>query len=199
MLQQVSHSTDRRRPATYEDLVRVPEHLIAEIIDGELYTSPRPVPRHVCASSRLGGRLDPFQHGGSGVGGWWILDEPEVHLRSDILVPDLAGWRVGRMPALPETAFFALAPDCVCEILSPSTARLDRATKLDVYARERVAHAWLLDPIAQTLEVLRLNGQQWVIEATHQAADRVRAVPFDAVEIDLAYLWGPAVSEAAGR
>ncbi|MGH9160421.1 MAG: Uma2 family endonuclease, partial [Vicinamibacteraceae bacterium] len=131
--------------------------------------------------------------------GWWNLFEPELHLGSDILVPDLAGWRVKRMPEFPDTAFATLAPDWVCEILSPSTACLDRAKKLDVYARERVPHAWLLDPIAQTLEILRLDGRHWVIEATHQAADRVRAVPFDAVEIDLAYLWGPAVSEAAGR
>lgn len=199
MLQQVSGSTSRARRATYEDLLRAPEHLVAEIVDGELHTTPRPVPRHACVSSRLGGRLDPFQHGGSGVGGWWILDEPEVHFGPDILVPDLAGWRIERMPLLPDTAFFELAPDWVCEILSPSTARLDSAEKLDVYARERVPYAWLLDPIAQTLEVLGLDGQHWVIETTHQAADRVRAVPFDAVEIDLAYLWGPAVSEAAGH
>ncbi|MPZ20241.1 MAG: Uma2 family endonuclease [Luteitalea sp.] len=196
MLQHVSHSTSRGRRATYEDLVHVPEHLVAEIIDGELYTSPRPASLHARGGTRLIGRLDPFQRGSSGPGGWEILHEPELHLGSDIVVPDLAGWRVERMPTFPDTPFFTLAPDWVCEILSPSTARLDRAEKLDVYARERVPYAWLLDPIAQTLEVLTLDGPHWVIQAIHQAADRVRAMPFEAVEIDLAYLWGSSAPPA---
>ncbi|MPY88100.1 MAG: Uma2 family endonuclease [Luteitalea sp.] len=199
MLQEVSHSTGHGRPATYEDLLRVPDHLVAEIVDGELYTSPRPAFPHARAGTRLGGRLDPFQQGGGGPGGWWILFEPELHLGSDILVPDLVAWRVERMPEFPDTAFATLAPDWVCEILSPSTARLDRAKKLEIYARERVSCVWLLDPIAQTLEVLTLDGGHWVIQAIHQANDSIRAVPFEAMAIDLAYLWGETASEAISR
>ena len=123
------------RPATYEDLVNVPERLVAEIIDGDLWTSPRPAPRHSLSQVSLGGLLSlPYGHGRGGPGGWWILTEPELHLGSDVVVPDLAGWRRERLPRLPDTAFFAQPPDWLCEIVSPSTARLDRAKKLPLYA-----------------------------------------------------------------
>jgi Uma2 family endonuclease len=178
------------RPATYEDLVRLPDNLVAEIVDGELHASPRPAPAHAVAGSILGGRLvPPFHEGRGGPGGWWILDEPELHLEKDVLVPDLAGWKRGRMARMPDTAYFPLAPDWVCEVLSPSTAQIDRARKLAIYARERVAHAWLVDPLAQTLEVFRLEGGHWLLLTTHAGDVVVRAEPFDDVEIDLASLW----------
>ena len=179
------------RPATYADLRRVPDHLVAEIVDGELYATPRPALRHALAGSSLGDELvSPFQKGRGGPGGWWILFEPELHFASDVLVPDLAGWRRERLPVVPDEAFLTLAPDWVAEILSPSTARLDRVQKLAVYAREHVAHVWLLDPGTRILEVLALEEARWVIQATFGQDERVRAVPFDAVEIDLAQLWG---------
>jgi Uma2 family endonuclease len=129
----------RARPATYDDLIEVPDHLVAEIIDGELHTTPRPAPRYADASSGLGGALrGPFDRGRGGPGGWRILDEPELHLGPDVLVPDLAGWRRERLPALPDEAYFTLAPDWVCEVLSPSTMALDRTRKLAVYVREQV-------------------------------------------------------------
>jgi hypothetical protein len=87
-----------------------------------------------------------------------ILAEPEFHLSNDLLVPDLAGWRRERMPRLPDTAYFSLAPDWVCEILSPSTGMLDRTRKLRVYAREGVRHVWLVDPAQRTIEVLALDA-----------------------------------------
>ncbi len=113
--------------ATYEDLLKVPRHLVAEIINGRLVTHPRPAPKHALAYSSLGDELvGPFHKGRGGPGGWWILDEPELHLAADILVPDRAGWQRKRLPELPQTPYFQLAPDWVCEILSPSTARGDR-------------------------------------------------------------------------
>jgi Uma2 family endonuclease len=137
----------------------MPDRVVAEIIDGELFTSPRPAPRHAQAQTRLSAALNsPFDLGRGGPGGWRILSEPELHFGPDVLVPDIAGWRRERMPRLPETAYFALAPDWVCEVLSPSTARLDRAKKLPVYVREQVARCWLVDPIARTLEILRLES-----------------------------------------
>ena len=122
--------------ATYEDLLDLPENLVSEIIHGQLITQPRPAPKHIVASSALGDELvGPFQKGrGDGPGGWWILDEPELHLGPHILVPDLAGWRRERLPAMPDTAFFTLPPDWVCEVLSPGTARIDRADKMPIYA-----------------------------------------------------------------
>jgi Uma2 family endonuclease len=179
-----------QRPATYDDLLKVPDHLVAEILDGELHASPRPAPRHARASSGLNGQLHgPFDSGRGGPGGWWILFEPELHLGADVVVPDVAGWRRKRLPALPEQAYFSLAPDWVCEVISPSTASMDRVKKLSIYARERVSHAWLADPIARTLEILRLETGRWTIVSTSADLAVVRAEPFDAIELDLSLLW----------
>ena len=179
-----------RRPATYEDLLAVPEHLVAEIIDGELVTSPRPAPRHADAGSGLGAALRlAFDRGGGGPGGWRIITEPELHLRDDVLVPDIGGWRRERLPQLPDVAYFPLAPDWVCEVLSPSTAALDRGRKLRIYAREGVRHAWLVDPIEQRVEVLRRDGAEWMPIAAGHGQGRLRAEPFEAIEVDLTWLW----------
>jgi Uma2 family endonuclease len=178
------------RPATYEDLLRVPDNMVAEIVDDELHVSPRPALRHAHVTSSVGVLIGgPYHHARGGPGGWWILDEPELHLRRDVLVPDLAGWRRTRLPRLPDAAACSLAPDWVCEVLSPSTASLDRARKLAVYAREHVSHAWLVDPAARTLEVLRLEGTRWAIPGTWPGSEVVRVEPFAEVELDLASLW----------
>ncbi len=180
-----------KRHATYEDLLGLPEHLVGEILAGELHTHPRPAPRHTRAYSALGYAVGgPFDGGIGGPGGWWILDEPELHLGDDIVVPDLAGWRRQRMPELPDTAWFGLAPDWVCEILSPTTARIDRTLKMALYARERVPFLWLVDPDARTLEVYRLHEERhWLLLQTLQEDNSVRQPPFDAVEFSLAALW----------
>lgn len=116
-----------RRRATYDDVLNAPEHKIAEIIDGELFISSMPVPINALAATCLGGHLGPaFSLGRDGPGGWWILHKPELHFGEDVLVPDLVGWRRERMPEVPDVPFFTLAPDWVCEVLSPSTERLDR-------------------------------------------------------------------------
>lgn len=180
-----------KRRATYDDLLQVPPHRVAEIVDGDLHVSPRLASRHALAASTLGGDLvPPFQHGRGGPGGWWILDEPELHFGEDVVVPDLAGWRRERMPEVPDTAAFTLAPDWVCEVVSPGTERLDRAKKMPVYAREQVSHLWLVNPVARTLEVYRRAEGRWLLLATHEGAARVRPEPLDAVELDLALLWG---------
>jgi Uma2 family endonuclease len=179
-----------RRPATYEDLLKVPDHLVAEILDGELHVSPRPAPRHADASSGLGGFLrGPFDRGRGGPGGWRILAEPELHLGRDVLVPDLAGWRRDRLPALPAEAYFSVSPDWVCEVVSPSTAAIDRVKKLTIYARAQVRHAWMIDPSARTLEVLRLENGRWTIVSTWSGMETVAAEPFEAIELDFSLLW----------
>ncbi|WP_456373595.1 Uma2 family endonuclease, partial [Thiolapillus sp.] len=144
--------------ATYDDLIAVPDNLVAEIIHGQLHTSPRPAPKHSRALSSLGMRLgNPYDQQINGPGGWWILDEPELHLGSHVLVPDLAGWRRERMPELPDTAWFELPPNWICEILSPSTAHLDRAQKMPLYAEFNIPHLWLIDPDIKTLEAYELH------------------------------------------
>lgn len=178
------------KPATYEDLLDLPENQVGEILNGELHTHPRPAPKHAIAYSALGGSLwNPFQRGNGGPGGWWIIDEPELHLGADILVPDLAGWRRERMPELPETAWFELAPDWVCEILSPSTARVDRSLKMPLYAANGVSHLWLVDPDAQTLEIYQLQGEHWLLLTTLNDAQPVSQPPFEAIEFPLSSLW----------
>ncbi len=115
------------RPATYADLQAVPEHLVAEIIDGALETHPRPRPRHAVVAAELTAELvPPFGRGRGGPGGWIFMVEPELHLGTQVVVPDIAGWRRSRLPTEPETAFIETPPDWVCEILSPSTTRIDR-------------------------------------------------------------------------
>ncbi len=122
-------------------------------------------------------------------GGWWLVYEPELHLAADVIVPDWAGWRRERVPKFPTGAFSTVAPDWVCEIVSPSTAALDRGKKLATYAREAVSYAWLIDPVPRTLEVLHLEFGRWSILATHIGDDVVRAEPFADIEIPLANLW----------
>jgi Uma2 family endonuclease len=172
--------------ATYDDLREVPDTFVAEMFDGELYAFPRPAIPHTRAASKLGAKLDgPFDR----PGGWLILDEPELHFRNDVLVPDLAAWRRERLPKLSPDAYFTLAPDWVCEVLSASTEAIDRSKKLRIYAREGVTHAWLLDPLRQTLEVLQLEGGRWIELAVHDGRAVVRAPPFDAVDLELGALW----------
>jgi Uma2 family endonuclease len=135
---------------------------------------------------KLGG---PFDLGSGGPGGWVILDEPELHLGADVVVPDLAGWRRERLPGLPESAALTLAPDWVCEVISPDSHGRDRVAKMRIYGRERVSYAWLVDPIAQLLEVFRLDGVLWSRTQSASGHETLRAEPFEAVELELALLW----------
>ena len=183
------------RDELYEAYLRVPPHQHAEIVNGTLYVMSRPAPKHANAASVLGAELGaPFQRGRGGPGGWWILDEPELQLTRKVpIVPDLAGWRVERMPELPETAYFTLVPDWVCEVLSQSTEKLDRDQKLPYYAEQGVRHVWLLDQIDKRLEVYALDARskRWREVRIHQGDTPVRAAPFDVIELDLAALWSP--------
>ena len=180
------------RPSVYDQYLAVPPHRVAEVIHGVLHTFPRPASRHARASSRLGTRLGPFDSDtGPGPGGWVLLDEPELRLDGHILVPDLAGWRRERMPEIPDAPFFELAPDWICEVLSPSTAVVDRMEKMPIYASWGIGHAWLVDPILQYLEAYEQHAKAraWRMLGSWKGDERVRVPPFDAVELELAALW----------
>jgi Uma2 family endonuclease len=186
------------RPATYADLEAVPAHQVAELIGGMLYVMPRPAPRHANAETTIASVLHgPFQRGRGGPGGWWILVEPELHFPDptgatpfDALSPDVAGWRRERLPELPVEAYFTLPPDWVCEVISKSTEEVDRNEKMPAYAREGVAHAWLVDPVKRTLEAYTLlPGRHWSEPVIHRGDARVRVPPFDAIELELSALW----------
>ena len=192
-----SMSTAARKPgstptprATYQDVLDAPPHRVAEIVDGTLHTHPRPAAPHARASSVLGRKIgSPYDDEIDGPGGWWIIDEPELHFGEDILVPDLAGWRRERMPEYPDTAYFTLAPDWVCEVLSPSTRRLDLHGKRPVYAREGVGHLWLVDPTDRTLEAFELRDGHWVLIESAKDDEPVSIPPFDAITFSLGDLW----------
>ena len=180
----------KMRIASYEDILRLPENVVGEIVNGELVVSPRPSPAHARASSSLGmGIGGPFDHGRGGPGGWVILDEPELHLEPHVLVPDLAGWRRERMPSLPTTSWFELPPDWICEVLSPSTAIIDRTQKQEIYRQQGIPWLWFVDTTTHTIEVLQNAEGGWFVAGTFGGKVEARMPPFDAVPIEIGSLW----------
>jgi Uma2 family endonuclease len=182
----------KSRIANYSDIEALPPHMVGEILFGALHAHPRQGPRHGLASSAIGGELyDPFQRGRGGPGGWLFIDEPELHLGPHVIVPDIAAWRRERLPELPDTVYFTIAPDWVCEVLSPSTRRVDRTDKLAIYAAFDVAHAWYVDPEARTLEAMDLTGGKWLLSAAFKDSEAVSAAPFAEHTFTLDALWPP--------
>lgn len=180
----------RATQAGWDDLLDVPEDYTGEIIDGELCMTPRPEAAHVEAASGLSALLGrAFHFGMGGPGGWVILNRPRVAFGADIRVPDLAGGRKERYVA-PEQGPYMVIPDWIGEVLSPSTSRTDRGAKLDLYLTHRVGHVWLVDPRERTIEVFRAHEQGWLRVKVFTRTEKVRAEPFDAIELDLALLWG---------
>jgi Uma2 family endonuclease len=176
----------------YDAIEGLPEGVTGELINGQLHTQPRPNARHASASSGLGWALSgPYRYGSGGPGGWWIIDEPEVHFvrNQEVLVPDLAGWRRERMPTLPEDQRFEVVPDWICEILSPATASKDREVKLPVYAHYGVAYAWLVDPAEEALTAYQRDDESWQELARFSGEDRVTAAPFPEADFRVADLW----------
>jgi Uma2 family endonuclease len=191
-------ASTKSRPASYEDILRLPENVIGEIVDGDLIVSPRPASRHAMASSAIGGELaGPFHRGRGGPGGWVILFEPELHLDAQVLVPDLAGWRRERMATCPDVAYFSLAPDWVCEVLSPATALIDRTRKQHIYRDHGVSWLWFVDPSARTIEVLSRSERGWMVTDTFGGEGEARIPPFDAVAFDIGALWD--INSPAGQ
>jgi Putative restriction endonuclease len=183
-------ATTERRPATYQDVLDAPANMVAELIEGALHVQPRPASLHARAASVLGVRVGgPFDSDPAGPGGWWIIDEPELHLGTDVLVPDLGGWRRERMEPYPDVPWFDLAPDWACEILSPSTRRIDLTSKRRIYGAAGVGHLWFVDPSARTLEAFALRDGAWTLVAALKDDEEVRVPPFDAIAFPLSALW----------
>jgi Uma2 family endonuclease len=200
----LGHMADEEQPfkrnATYQDVIDAPEHMVAEILDGDLFLSPRPAPRHAFSTTILSATIVPvFHHGLGGRGGWMILFEPELHIGPDVIVPDLAGWRHERMSRLPKQTYFPKAPDWACEVLSPSTEKIDRRRKLRIYAREGVNFLWLIDPVTRVLEARRRQGTGWLDPVYYGDNQVARIEPFDAIELDLTRLWGEMETTANGQ
>lgn len=196
------------RISTYQDVLEAPEGFTAEIIAGELHLTPRPAVPHAYSASNAGADLNTTfgrrESGGDRPGGWWIIDEPELHLgrsdpRSEVLVPDLAGWRRSRMPKPPRAAAVELAPDWVCEVLSPGSrnVRRDRLLKADAYHLAGVAHYWLIDPLARLVEVFEHAEVGWTRTHAVSGDEPARLPPFDAVALQLSEWWLPEDEEDA--
>jgi Uma2 family endonuclease len=182
--------------ATYADLEALPERYLGQIIDGTLHAQAQPAYPHQRAATRLsvllGQVFDRSPGGPGGPGGWWFLHEPELHFGADVLVPDIAGWRRERMPQVPDVPWTDLAPDWLCEILSPSTEHLDRGPKLDIYHRAGVRHAWLVEPAGRQIEVLQRGEEGWRVVAAASGDGAARLEPFAALPLLLGDLWlGP--------
>ncbi len=177
----------QRREATYQDVLDAPEHLVAEIVDGELYLSPRPAEPHARSMTILGALLTYAYDlgGGGGPGGWYFLNEPELHFAKNVLVPDIAAWRLERVPGevVADRKFITDAPDWLCEGLSPSTQKLDRFRKLPLYARAGVSNVWLFDARTRALEVYRRDGNHYEMTAMFGDQELIRAEPFDQIEL----------------
>ena len=181
--------------ATFADLSRLPEDVRAEVLDGAVITSPAPLPKHSKAQRALGSFVGgPFDDddGHGGPGGWWIFIEVDVLLGPhDIVRPDLAGWRRERLRNPSDQRPISVAPDWVCEVLSPSTVAHDKITKRNLYARCGISHYWIVDVDARTLEAFELVEQRWVLLGTYGEGAQVRIPPFEPVELDVGRIFMP--------
>lgn len=180
----------RPKPATYADIEALPPNVVGEIIFGSLETHPRPTRWHGRAHTRLGMILGPpFEFGEGGPGGWVFVIEPELHLGPHVVVPDVAAWRSERFTETEEGPWYEVAPDWICEILSPSTAKKDRGDKMRIYATYKVGHRWLLDPTDRLLEVYERQQSNWLRTGSFADNEDVKAPPFDAITFSLSRLW----------
>lgn len=179
-----------RKRATYDDLYTIPKNMVGEIIDGDIVASPRPSRKHGYSASIIGNELGPpYNMGRGGPGGWIIIGEPEISFGDNILVPDLAGWKKERFPESEDHNWISISPDWVCEIISQGSIRIDRVEKMGIYVQHMVSYFWIIDPSNKTFEALKNEAGRWLIIGTYAEDDKVRAEPFQEIEIDLNCLW----------
>ena len=179
--------------ATIEDYLRCDPERRLELIRGVLVEKAAPSGEHSHAQVRLGRQISWFfdrKPGGRSPGGWWILSEVDVRLGAEVVRPDVCGYRRDRMPKPPSGRLIDLPPDWVCEILSPSNEDRDRVEKLETYFRSGVPHYWILNPVAGTLEVFRRTELAYALVLPAHRGQKVRAEPFDAVELSVDELLG---------
>jgi Uma2 family endonuclease len=181
-------------PPRYEELLALPDNVIGEIMDGELVVTPRPSAAAGATARALGDQLSRASAEAAGRHGWWIFDEAKLRLGPNILVPDLTGWRRQRMPKRSEKKYFEHPPDWACEVLSPATAVIDRTRKVRIYASHGLCWLWVVDPPHRTIEVLWLEGDEWVVVCAVGGDEKVHIPPFDSVEIELSALWAAAAT-----
>jgi Uma2 family endonuclease len=177
-------------PATYADIEALPPNVVGEILFGSLVTHPRPTPRHGAAAYAVGHAVGAKQFGhGPEDGGWVFIMEPELHLGPHVIVPDIAGWKIERSDGIAEKAFIEIPPDWLCEVLSPSTEKYDRADKQRIYATYMVDHVWHVNPITKLLEVYKRQDKAWLQTHVFKDQEIVSAPPFESLSFNLGLLW----------
>lgn len=175
--------------ATFAEYEEAREEHRAQLIDGDLWIFAPASGGHQSASIELGTQLAPERDRVDG-SGWVIL--PDINLRlgpRNVFSPDLTGWRRSRMPSRPDSTYFDLVPDWVCEILSPSTRKFDLGTKREVYGKAGVAHLWFIEPAIQTITLYGLVGDKYALIGSAQENDMVALAPFLDTTLDLGKLW----------
>jgi Uma2 family endonuclease len=179
--------------ATIADLLAIPEERRRhEVVDGTLVEKEAASARHGGAQTRLSRALGPYDRrpGGKWPGGWWFASEVEVQFEeTEVLRPDVAGWRRDRLAALPSEVPITVRPDWICEILSKNR-RNDLVKKKRVYHRHHVGHYWIIDPVDETLAVYRWHNDGYVEVIIAERTETVRAEPFDAIELRIGVLFG---------
>jgi Uma2 family endonuclease len=180
-----------RRLATYADLLALPPHVSAELIDGQIVVAPSPTPLHQSTVGSVYAELrTPFERGRGGPGGWWLIPDVDVAFgNNDVLRPDISGWRRERVPSFPTERPVGATPDWVCEGLSPGSAARDQGDKLSIYQRAGIAWYWIVDPLNRTLNVYRLASEGYVLHTSVADSGVARLSPFEAVELDLSSLF----------
>ena len=180
---------DGNRNVTWEEIMHLPEETRPEIIDGIAYPKLAVRRAHGVTSVRLGEALGPATRRGVR-DGWMIGSDIDVALSATAFVrPDLAGWRLARLSAVPDAWPTTLLPDWVCEILSLSHVSYDRGKKLDAYARAGLPWIWLADPTEKTVEVLQLVAARWVRVGCYGPEDTLALPPFDETVVVVADLF----------
>lgn len=187
-------SAASKSPATAETLIALGDEPF-EVIAGELVPRAAPAAEHSEAQAALTAVLFSSFHrpigGPSGPGGWWILTEPDVELTTtNVVRPDVAGWRRDRVPERLVGRPIRVRPDWMCEILSPSNAKHDLVTKMRLYREAQIPHYWLADPVSETLTVHRLTTDGYLVVPSAARGETVRAEPFDAIEFRVGLLFG---------
>ena len=181
----------RGRALTAAALAQLERH---EVVDGELVQKASPSFAHGAAQGRISFALGGFWgHGGAAgrPGGWWLGTEVEIELAPhDVYLPDVAGWRIDRVPEQPRERPVRIAPDWVCEILSPSTTSRDLGHKQRTYHRAQVGHYWVAEPTSQTMTVYRWHEAGYVLALAAGAGEIVRAEPFDSIALDIGDIFG---------
>jgi len=179
----------------YEQIRALPEHVTGEILEpGVLRTMSRPARPHRRTHTSILRGLDGFDANFGGKG-WWIEIEVEIRFPGGRLaVPDLSGFRVERVPELPDENPLHILPDWCCEILSPTTERVDRMVKLPLYARSGVPWIWLVDPNLHTIEVFETIDGRPALTAVGGDLDNAHLPPFG--DLDISTWWLPAPAKA---